>query len=91
MASLARNLDRLTGNLPSGESGLQLQGIFDLRKDTLGESIKRMEKRIEDKERALEGFREDLVLRYARLEELMGGLNAQGAALQSALFPGLGQ
>ena len=36
-------------------------------------------------ERRLDDFEEDLVLRFARLEELMGSLNAQGAALLNAL------
>ena len=83
--SLARNLDRLFGNIPNGDSEVRLSGIFDLRKQTLEDTASRMTDRIDQKERALESFRENLVLRYARLEELMGGLNAQGSALQSAL------
>lgn len=83
--NLVRDLDRLFGNLPNGDSDVQLAGIFDLRKQTLEATADRMTDRIEAKERALESFRENLILRYARLEELMGGLNAQGAALQSAL------
>ncbi len=85
-SNLARNLERLSGRIPNGESEIELRGIFDMRKETLQDSVKRMDSSIENKERALEAYRQDLVLRYARLEELMGGLNAQGAALQSAFF-----
>ena len=36
-------------------------------------------------EQRMEGFERNLVMRFARLEELMGALNAQGAALAGAL------
>ncbi|HRV80892.1 MAG: flagellar filament capping protein FliD [Planctomycetes bacterium] len=85
-STLVRNLGRLMGNLPNGDSEIQLRGIFDLRKQTLEDSVKRITDRIDVKERALEAYRSDLVLRFARLEELMGGLNAQGSALQSILY-----
>ncbi|MEZ5973457.1 MAG: flagellar filament capping protein FliD [Planctomycetota bacterium] len=83
--TLVRNLERLSGSIPDGNPDVELRGIFDLRKNTLQDNIKRIDDRISAKERALEKYREDLILRYARLEELMGGNNAQGSALTSAL------
>ncbi len=83
--SLVRNIDQLVGSLADGDSGVNVQGIFDLRKNTFDAKIKRIGDRITAKETALESYRESLVLRYARLEELMGGLNAQGQSLAAAL------
>ena len=78
LSTLARNLDRLTGSLPNGGGEVQLQGIFDLRKDTLEASVKRMGQRIVDKERALESYRQDLVLRYARPRRTHGRTQRTG-------------
>ncbi|MBL4770062.1 MAG: flagellar filament capping protein FliD [Planctomycetes bacterium] len=83
--TLVRNIDQLVGRLDDGDSGINVQGIFDLRKSTFEDKIKRIGNRIQAKETALVAFREDLVMRYARLESLMGGLNAQGMALTAAL------
>ena len=83
--TLVRNIDQLVGRLDDGDSGVNVQGIFDLRKDTFESKIKRIGDRIQAKETALEAYRESLVMRYARLEELMGGLNAQGQSLAAAL------
>jgi flagellar hook-associated protein 2 len=83
--TLVRNIDQLVGSLADGDAGVNIQGIFDLRKSTFESKIERLGDRIEAKETALEAYRESLVLRYARLEELMGGLNAQGQSLAASL------
>jgi flagellar capping protein FliD len=83
--TLVRNIEQLVGSLADGDSTVNVQGIFDLRKDTFDSKIRRIGDRIAAKETALEAYRQDLVLRYARLEELMGGLNAQGQSLTAAL------
>ena len=62
-----------------------MQGIFDLREDAIRASIERYDERIERREERLVKYEETLVLRFARLEELLGGLNAQGTALNSIL------
>ncbi|MCP5022197.1 MAG: flagellar filament capping protein FliD [bacterium] len=85
MNTLVRNIDRLIGNLDDGDTGVNVQGIFDLRQDTFDAKIKRINDSIASKETALEAYRESMVMRYARLEELMGGLNAQGQALAASL------
>ena len=95
MASLVREIDRLFGTFEgpidssTGER-VTLDAIFDLRKDTLRESIRRYDDRIEVMEYRVDEFERNLTLRFTRLEELMGALNAQGAALANALFPPLG-
>jgi flagellar hook-associated protein 2 len=63
-----------------------LSGIFKSREDALKDNISRFGDSIDNKERLLELFEESLVLRFASLEQTMGQLNAQGAALQSTLF-----
>ena len=85
MADLDRAIDQLFGNLPDADDTFTLRGIFDLKRDSINEQIERLGDSIESKERRLEQFETDLILRFARLEELMGSLNAQGAALSSAL------
>lgn len=85
MDRLVREIDQMFGSLDSGESEVQLQGIFDLREDAIQSAIGRYDDQIERRERRLEDYEETLVLRFARLEELLGGLNAQGTALNSIL------
>jgi len=81
--TLSRVIDRMFGTFNAG--GTVLKNLFDSRTDSLNENIKRIESQIENKERYIELFEERLVLRFARLEELMGGLNAQGDTLNSML------
>lgn len=70
---------------PSTGTPIAIKGLFDLKRDTLNESIERFNDQIEAKERRLDSFEENLVKRFAALEELMGQLNAQGAAVSTAL------
>lgn len=84
-ASLERELDRLFGSLPSGSDSVTLSGIFDLRRSTFESNIERINDDVTEKERRLEEFESDQILRFARLEELMGQLNAQGASLAASL------
>lgn len=81
--SLSRAIDRMFGTFSAG--GTTLKNLFDSRTDSLNENIKRIETQIESKEAYIEKFEERLVLRFARLEELMGSLNAQGDTLNSML------
>ncbi|MFT7676850.1 MAG: flagellar hook-associated protein 2 [Planctomycetota bacterium] len=85
LATLARGLDQLFGNLPDDNPDIVVAGIFDLREDTFNRNIDRIGSDIRDKERRIEDFEENLVLRFARLEQLMAQLNSQGAALNATL------
>ena len=85
LATLARGLDQLFGNLPDNNPNIVVAGIFDLRKATYDRNIDRIGTDIRDKERRIEDFEENLVLRFARLEQLMAQLNSQGAALSATL------
>lgn len=85
MNRLVREVDQMFGNLDSGDSDFQVQGLFDVRQQAIEASIGRYDDQIERREDRLERFEETLILRFARLEELMGGLNAQGQALTAAL------
>lgn len=90
MASLSREIDRMFGTYegavdPDTGERRVFDSLFDLKQDTLRTNIEDFEDRITQMERRLDGYEEDLILRFARLEELMGALNAQGAALNNAL------
>lgn len=64
---------------------LTVKGLFDNRKDTYDRDILRISKQIDSKTDYLDKFEQQLVQRFAKLEELIGGLNAQGASLSAAL------
>lgn len=88
MNQLSRAIDQMFGVLDAGDGGVTVEGIFDVRQDAIRASIDRYDDQIERREDRLGRYEETLVLRFARLEELMAGLNAQGTALSNAL--GLG-
>jgi len=80
---LYRQLDTLFGKVvgPSGS----VDALFDARSSAIGDLIDDIGDQITSKERYLEIYEQRLVDRFAALEQLMGGLNAQGAALTAAL------
>ena len=84
MNQLSRAIDQMFGVL--GTNGdVTVQGIFDVREDAIEAAIDRYDDQITRREDRLESYEQTLILRFARLEELMGGLNAQGAALANSL------
>ena len=85
MASLVRGIEQLFGSIEDNDPDVDLQGIFDLKRDAINSRIKSLNEQIQQKEDRLDDYEQDLVLRFARLEELMGALNAQGASLGAAL------
>ncbi|HIG11697.1 MAG TPA: hypothetical protein EYQ59_08615 [Planctomycetes bacterium] len=80
---LSRAIDMMFGSI-SGPSG-SVKALFDAREEAIDSRIKSLSNSIEQKERYLEIFEQNLITRFAALEDLMGGLNAQGEALNSAL------
>jgi len=90
MASLVREVGRMFGTLPGSNSTVTLRGIFDAKRDAIKERMKNFDRDIERKERRIESFEQNLILQYARFEELMSSLNAQGASLNGALRQSLG-
>jgi len=90
MATLAREIDRMFGSFegpidPNTGERVVLDSIFDLKQDTIRATIRGYDDRISEMERRLTVTEQNLTLRFSRLEELMGALNAQGAALVNAL------
>jgi flagellar capping protein FliD len=81
---LDRAIERMFGT-SAGPSGTVLKGLFDAKNQTLNDAIKRLGDQIEDKQYYLEKYEAQLVMKFAKLEDVMGGLNAKGAALQQAL------
>lgn len=80
-ANLVREIDRMFGTI----EGTSIDALFDLKKDTIQTAMDSFNDQIDRMEVRLEKYEEGLVLRFARLEELMGALNAQGASLAGAL------
>lgn len=83
-ATLSRTIDRMF-KTQAGPNETVLKGVFDSRTDTFNANIKLFNDQIAMKERFLEQFQQNLVDRFAHLEQLIGGLQAQGASLQAAL------
>jgi flagellar hook-associated protein 2 len=89
-STLSRAIDRLFDsqdgpiNPNTGERTV-LKGLFNARRTALRDNISRFDDQIEAKEFRIKGFEESLVKRFAALEQLIGGLNAQGAALTAGL------
>lgn len=84
-ATLERAIDQMLNTFTGPENSV-LKGLFDSRSDTFNNNIKRFDKQIDDREFYLEQYEKNLVSRFASLEQIIGGLNAQGAALQSSLM-----
>jgi flagellar hook-associated protein 2 len=82
---LMNEIDRITKGYTDPVSSQFFEGIFDSRKSSLTDAIKRIDDNIEDKEYRLEKTEEQLVLRFTALETLMAQLNSQQAYLSSAL------
>jgi len=82
--TLARSLDRLISPV-SDPNGPTLKGLFQSKTDALNEQIQDFDDTIENKERQLEIVEQQLVNRFAALEELMGQLNSQQAFLSQQL------
>ena len=61
----------------TSDTGIEIEGVFDRRRTTLNTLIDDFDDQIERLELALEKQEETLVLQFSRLEELIGGLNAQ--------------
>lgn len=87
-ASLDRAIERLFARV-DGANGLVIKGVFDTRKDKYNSDIRRYDQQIDSKQNYIDQFEANLVQRFAKLEELIGGLNSQGASLQAGLA-GLG-
>jgi flagellar hook-associated protein 2 len=89
---LYRAIDHMFGTFEGppdpGNPGenIVLDGLFDARTDAINGNIERFTKQIEGAEWRLEMFEQNLVARFATLEEVMGQLQAQGAALSNALL-----
>ena len=87
-SGLADTLDRAIDKMLktyTGPNGNTFKGLFDARAQTYNDNVTRLLKDIDAKELHVEKFHEGLVLKFAKLEEVMGGLQAQGASLQAAL------
>ncbi len=83
-SSLDRAIDAMFGVLDN-VGGSTINGIFDSRKDSINARIDRFNDRIEAREVYIVQYEQRLIRRFTALEELMSGLNSQGAALQNAL------
>jgi flagellar hook-associated protein 2 len=83
-ATLMRSIDRMM-KLATGSGGVVLKGLFDARNDTVNAQIRDIDKQIASKQAYIDKFEANLIARFAKLEELMGGLNSQGPTLQAGL------
>jgi flagellar hook-associated protein 2 len=83
MEKLWRAIDKLKDSKTSA-NGI-VPGLFKARKNTLNEEKGRLDDQIERLTDQAEALEEQLVLKFSKLEELMGGLTAQQAQLSAML------
>ena len=81
---LSRSIDRLLDSY-TGPGGKVFKGTFDARTQSYNDSISKLLKDIDAKQEQVDKFQDQLIARFANLEQLMSGLQAQGASLNSAL------
>jgi len=81
---LSRSIDRLLDSY-TGPGGRVFKGTFDARTQSYNESISKLLKDIDAKQVQVDRFQDQLIQRFANLEQLMSGLQAQGASLSAAL------
>jgi flagellar hook-associated protein 2 len=77
---LSRAIDRMLDTY-NGPGGKVYKGIFDARAESYNKSINKLFKDIAAKQVQVDKFEDMLVMKFAGLEKLMGGLQSQGAAL----------
>ncbi|MFT7670781.1 MAG: flagellar hook-associated protein 2 [Planctomycetota bacterium] len=82
---LYRAIDLMFDSIPGVGGAPSTEGLFGAREESLQDSIDQLQDSLDAKERYLEIFEEQLVAKYSALEQLIGGLNSQGAALQNIL------
>lgn len=87
-ATLARSIDRMFDSQdgpinPATGERMVLSSLFDLKKQTIDNIIKRFDKQIEDREQRLVSYEEQLRRRFSNLENTMAQLQNQGAALNN--------
>lgn len=85
MSNLVREIDRMFGTLAGSTSELTLRGIFDAKQEAIRSRMKLFDQDIQRKEARVERYETTLTLQYARFEELMSRLNAQGTSLSNSL------
>ena len=81
---LSRNIDRLIDSY-TGPGGKVFKGTFDVRTQSYNDSITKLLSDIDTKQQQVDAYQDQLTMRFANLEQLMSGLQAQGAALTAAL------
>jgi flagellar hook-associated protein 2 len=84
-ALLVSELDRITEGY-TDPGGTFYKGIFENREDSLNAAIRRIDDNIAAKESRLDRYEEQLVARFAALEDVMAQLNAQQAYLGATLL-----
>ena len=83
-SGLASTLDRVIQRMFdsfSGPGGKTFKGVFDTRTQSYNDAISKLIKDMDAKQTQVDKFHDGLVAKFANLESVMGGLQAQGASL----------
>ncbi|MBK7642504.1 MAG: flagellar filament capping protein FliD [Planctomycetes bacterium] len=83
-ATLDRTIQRMFDTY-TGPGNKTFKGIFDTRTQTYNDSISKLFKDIAAKQTQVDKFQESLTLKFANLEQLMSGLQSQGASLAAGV------
>lgn len=79
---IVRAVDTLV-KTSTGPGGMSLKGAFGAKTAAIGDRIESIDDSIAAKERYLEVYEANLRRRFAALEQIISGLNAQGSTLSS--------
>ena len=85
LVQLDEAIENLNERVDLGGDLGTVPGVFGSRRDSIDRRIRDIDDNIERNERRIEQLEESLIRRFAALEELIGGLNAQGAFLANGL------
>jgi flagellar hook-associated protein 2 len=83
--TLVDEIERIADGYTDPQSGTFYKGIFENRKEALTSSIDRIDDEIARREERLDVYEQQLIARFAALEEVMAQLNAQQAYLANSL------
>lgn len=83
-ATLVRAIDQMLSS-HEGEGGTTIKGLFDTRSDTINTQMRSIDDQIVKKQAYIDTYEQNLVNRFAVLEQLIGQLNTKGAGFAAAL------
>lgn len=83
-ATLVRAIDQMLSS-HEGDGGTTVKGLFDTRTDTINKQIRDIDTQVTKKQAYIDTYEQNLIRRFAALEQVIGQLNTKGAGFAAAL------